>query len=77
MAGLFREQLRDLKLIEVLFDRFHEQLATHDYVARGGQMVASTFVELSRQISHREENARIKEYFRIKEYLNLVEFVDL
>lgn len=71
MAGLFREQLRDLKLIEVLFDRFHEQLATHGYVARAGQMVAPTFVELSRQISHREENARIKEY------LNLVEFVDL
>ena len=65
MAGLF---LRDLKLIEVLFDRFHEH---HGYLARAGQMVAPTFVELSRQISHREENARIKEY------LNLVEFVDL
>ena len=71
MAGLFREQLRDLKLIEVLFDRFHEQLATHGYVARAGQMVAPTLVELSRQISHLEGNARIKEY------LNLVEFVDL
>lgn len=69
--GCSGEQLRDLKLIEVLFDRFHEQLASHGYVARAGQMVAPTFVELSRQISHREENARIKEY------LNLVEFVDL
>ena len=36
---LFRERLKDLKLVEVLFDRFHEQLAAHGYVARASQMV--------------------------------------
>ena len=30
---LFRERLKDLNLIDVLFARFHQQLATQGYVA--------------------------------------------
>jgi IS5 family transposase len=44
-----------------LFARFHEQLAGHGYVARNGQMVDATFVEVPRQRNNREENALIKE----------------
>ena len=36
---LFRERRKELKLVEVLFARFHEQLAALGYVARAGQMI--------------------------------------
>ena len=57
---LFRERLKHLNLVDVLFARFHEQLAEHGYVARAGQMIDATFVEVPRQRNSREENARIK-----------------
>ena len=57
---LSRERLKDLKLVESLFARFHQQLAAHGYVARAGQMIDATFVEAPRQRNTREENARIK-----------------
>lgn len=57
----FREQLKVTKLVDALFARFHEQLAGHGYVARSGQMVDATFVEVPRQRNKREENALIKE----------------
>ena len=57
---LFRERLKELKLVGVLFTRFHEQLASQGYVARAGQMIDATFVEVPRQRNTREENARIK-----------------
>lgn len=57
---LFRERLKELKLVEVLFAKFHEQLASHGYVARAGQMIDATFVEVPRQRNSREENAGIK-----------------
>jgi IS5 family transposase len=57
----FREQLKVLNLVDELFVRFHEQLASHGYVARSGQMVDATFVEVPRQRNKREENALIKE----------------
>jgi transposase, IS5 family len=56
----FRERLKDLDLVEVLFVRFHEQLAEQGYVARAGQMIDATFVEAPKQRNSREENARIK-----------------
>lgn len=58
---LFREGLKRLDLVEVLFDRFHEQLAKQGYVARAGQMIDATFVEVPKQRNSREENAQIKE----------------
>lgn len=57
---LFRERLKGLELAEVLFDRFHEQLAAQGYVARAGQMIDATFVEVPKQRNSREENALIK-----------------
>jgi len=58
---LFRERLKELNLMEVLFQRFHQQLAQQGYVARAGQMIDATFVEAPRQRNTREENALIKE----------------
>jgi hypothetical protein len=57
---LYRERLKALNLVDVLFARFHEQLATQAYVARAGQMIDATFVEVPRQRNRREENAKIK-----------------
>jgi IS5 family transposase len=57
---LFRERLEALGLVEVLFARFHEQLAARGYVARSGQMVDATFVEVPRQRNRREDNAKLK-----------------
>ena len=57
---LFREKMHTLNLEKVLFDRFHQQLARHGYVARAGQMIDATFVEAPRQRNPREENALIK-----------------
>ena len=57
---LFRERLKELNLVEGLLTRFHEQLAAQGYIARAGQMIDATFVEVPRQRNGREENARIK-----------------
>jgi transposase, IS5 family len=57
---LFRERLKELELVEVLFARFHEQLAAKGYVACAGQMIDATFIEVPRQRNNREENAQIK-----------------
>ncbi len=57
----FREGLKSLDLMDMLFARFHEQLAEQGYVARAGQMIDATFVEVPKQRNTREENAQIKE----------------
>jgi IS5 family transposase len=57
---LFRERLKELNLTEVLFERFHEQLAQRGYIAKSGQMIDATFFEVPRQRNTREENALIK-----------------
>ena len=57
---LFRERLKELTLMEVLFARFHEQLAAQGYAARAGQMIDATFIEVPRQRNGRDENAQIK-----------------
>jgi hypothetical protein len=43
-----------------LFVRFHAQLAAQGYVAKAGQMIDATFVEVPKQRNTREENALIK-----------------
>ena len=58
---LFREHLKEFKLIEVLFARFHQQLARRGYIAKAGQMIDATFVEVPRQRNSREENLQVKE----------------
>jgi IS5 family transposase len=57
----FREGLKRLDLVDALFARFHEQLAEQGYLARAGQMIDATFVEVPKQRNSREENAQIKE----------------
>jgi len=57
---LFRERLKGLNLVDVLFARFHQQLADQGYVARAGQMVDATFVEVPKQRNTREENTQLK-----------------
>ena len=57
----FRERLKGLDLVDVLFARFHEQLAEQGYAARAGQMIDATFVEVPKQRNTHEENAQIKE----------------
>lgn len=57
---LFRERLKHLGLVEILFERFHEQLARRGYQAKTGQMIDATFIEAPRQRNSREDNARIK-----------------
>ena len=47
-------------LVENLFERFHEPLAAHGYVARQGPRVDATFVEVPKQRNSRDENAQIK-----------------
>jgi transposase, IS5 family len=57
---LFRDRLKALDLAEVLFARFHQQLAKQGYIAQAGQLVDAAFVEVPRQRNTREENARLK-----------------
>jgi IS5 family transposase len=57
---LFRERLKGLNLVDILFASFHQQLSAQGYVARAGQMIDATFVEVPRQRNRREENAQIK-----------------
>jgi hypothetical protein len=57
---LNRSRLTELGLVERLFERFHEQLAAPGYVARQGQMVDATFVEVPKRCPSRDENAQIK-----------------
>ncbi len=57
---LFRERLRGLNLVDVVFAGFHQQLAEKGYIARAGQMIDATFVEVPRQRNTREENAQLK-----------------
>ena len=47
-------------MTEVLFAEFHNQLASLGYVAREGQMIDATFVEVPKQRNTREENKQIK-----------------
>ncbi len=57
---LFRERLKELKLVDELFARFHEQLVARGYAAQAGQMIDATFVEVPRQRNTRDENAQVK-----------------
>ena len=43
-------------MVEVLFARFHEQLAEQGYVARTGQMIDATFVEVPKQRNTRADD---------------------
>jgi len=57
---LFREKLANAGLIETLFERFGQHLEAAGYIARGGQMVDATIVQVPKQRNTREENETVK-----------------
>jgi IS5 family transposase len=57
---LFRERLKQGGLIDGLFNRFHEQLAAQGYVAKSGQIIDATFIEVPRQRNSRGDNEQVK-----------------
>ena len=59
-VSLFRETLKQAELGEVLFKRFHGQLAAKGLAAKGGQMVDATFIEVPKSRNSREDNAKLK-----------------
>ncbi len=56
----FREKLSNQGVVELLFDAFHAELEGKGMIARKGQMIDATFVEVPRQRNSREDNAVIK-----------------
>ena len=57
---LFRETLKQQGVAEGLFKRFEEQLAAQGLIAKGGQMIDATFVEVPKSRNSREDNAKLK-----------------
>ena len=57
---LFRETLKQQGVGEGLFKRFDEQLAARGLIAKGGQMIDATFVEVPKSRNSREDNAKLK-----------------
>ncbi len=58
---LFREQLREAKIFDRLFEQFHRALARQGVKLNSGQIVDASFVEAPRQRNTREENETIKD----------------
>lgn len=56
----FRERLRQGGLQDQLFEAFAEHLQRRGLIARQGQMIDATFIEVPRQRNSREANAQIK-----------------
>jgi IS5 family transposase len=57
---LFAEQLKDIGLERVLFDRFNAALDTQGFEAKSGTIVDGSFVEVPKQRNTKEENEQIK-----------------
>jgi IS5 family transposase len=57
---LFAEQLKNLELECLLFDRFNELLDASGFAVKSGLIVDGTFVEVPRPRDSRAENAQIK-----------------
>lgn len=60
-VGRFRERLKALGLIDVLFKRFGDYLAREGCQAKQGQIVDASIVPAPVQRNSREQNRRIKE----------------
>jgi len=58
---LFKEQLKEKELSQMLFDLFAQILMDHNIVAKEGSIVDATFVDVPRQRNTREENVDIKQ----------------
>lgn len=57
---LLKEHLKEKELSKKLFDLFTGQLLSHGIVAKEGNIVDASFVDVPRQRNSREENADIK-----------------
>ena len=57
---LYREQLAEAGVIEVLFDDFDRHLKRQGYLAMGGQIVDASIVPVPKQRNSRDDNAKIK-----------------
>lgn len=57
---LFRDQLKELGLVEPLFDTFDSYLRANGFEARKGQIIDAAITEVPRQRNTREENEAIK-----------------
>jgi transposase, IS5 family len=58
---LFREQLKESKALEKLFNAFDKHLVKQGFAARTGMMVDASIVEVPKQRNSREDNQKIKE----------------
>jgi len=57
----FKEQLVDLKIIEILFDLFLQKILALNLVVKEGKIIDASFVEVPIQRNKKEENEAIKE----------------
>lgn len=58
---LFKEQLKEKKLIKPLFELFTRTLSNNGVMAREGSIVDASFVNVPKQRNSREENDSVKE----------------
>jgi len=58
---LFADQLKNLELECLLFDRFNEMLDASGFKVKSGSIVDGSFVEVPRQRNTKEENEQIKQ----------------
>ena len=56
----FREQLVDLEIVEVLFNRFIKELERLNLIINAGKIVDASFVEVPIQRNTKDENEQIK-----------------
>jgi IS5 family transposase len=56
----FREQLIDLKLVDVVFDLFVKELGKLGLVVNEGKIIDASFIEVPKQRNSRDENKQIK-----------------
>jgi IS5 family transposase len=58
---LFRKQLRELGLIEALFEQFDGYLRQHGYQAKGGQIVDATLIPVLTQHNRKEDTEQLEQ----------------
>jgi IS5 family transposase len=57
----FKEELKEAKILETVFDRFVSQLERKGIITRSGSIVDATFVDTPKQRNTKDENQVIKE----------------
>jgi IS5 family transposase len=58
---LYKERFREEGIAEKIFKQFNKQLEKKNMIAKSGQIVDASFVEVPRQRNSRDENKQIKE----------------